>query len=79
MVFQRPIKVKRVLTPKRRQKWGVVEVELLVELRALKSSYGECALLTNRTRASCMSAVVDHNLYKLIKKRRKELLREVLL
>jgi len=70
------IKVK--IVPREQMPWPESDLLFLIELRVLKCSYEECGEHLNRTANACTGAIQTNNLYEAIRKKRKQLLDEVL-
>ena len=58
--------------------WSLYELNLLINLRALKITYSECGKHLNRSTNSCGSAVHTHDLYAAIEDKQKDLINGVL-
>lgn len=58
--------------------WTSHEINLLINMRALRLTYRECGQHLNRSTNSCGSAIHTYNLYDVIIDKQKELVKEVL-
>tara|TARA_R110000803_G_scaffold177463_1_gene239849 strand:+ start:530 stop:859 length:330 start_codon:yes stop_codon:yes gene_type:complete len=58
--------------------WNSYELQLLVNMRALRLTYRECGGHLNRSTNSCGSAVHTHDLYAAIESKQKKLIEGVL-
>mgnify|MGYP003649803448 CR=1 FL=1 len=73
------VKIALVLAGERNQaSWNSCELNLLVNMRALRLTYRECGKHLNRSTNSCGSAVHTHDLYQAILDKQQELIEDVL-
>jgi len=58
--------------------WEEKEIELLIELRALKVSFSQCDKMLKRKQGSCSNCIQFRNLYEKINSKRQALIQGVL-